>query len=84
MRKMLGVIAMAGLAFWAIPSACWSASEKSAAGTRPAWVKQVSEGASFVFYIPQGWKAQEGVQGNFRTLYISDSGARSGPGCFME
>jgi hypothetical protein len=82
MRKMLGVMAMAGLAFWAIPSACWSASEKGAAGAHPAWVKQVSEGANFVFYIPQGWKAQEGVQGNFRTLYISDPGGAVGAGMF--
>jgi len=83
MRKMLGVMAMAGLAFWAIPSAGWSASEKGAAGApRTAWVKQVSEGANFVFYTPQGWKAQEGVQGNFRTLYISDPAGMVGAGMF--
>ncbi|OGP88871.1 MAG: hypothetical protein A2156_02400 [Deltaproteobacteria bacterium RBG_16_48_10] len=34
--------------------------------------KYVTEQATFVLYLPEGWKASEGDQGNFKTLFISD------------
>jgi hypothetical protein len=34
--------------------------------------KYVTEQATFVFYMPEGWKASEGVQGNFKTLFVTD------------
>ena len=34
--------------------------------------KYVTEQATFVLYMPDGWKASEGDQGNFKTLFISD------------
>jgi hypothetical protein len=36
--------------------------------------KYVTEQATFVLYMPEGWKAIEGVQGNFKTLYVTDPG----------
>ncbi|HEX7534023.1 MAG TPA: hypothetical protein VF343_02115, partial [Syntrophales bacterium] len=34
--------------------------------------KYVTEQATFVLYMPEGWKAGEGVQENFKTLLVSD------------
>ncbi|MGZ6220173.1 MAG: hypothetical protein ACXWMV_09275 [Syntrophales bacterium] len=34
--------------------------------------KYVTEQATFVLYMPEGWKASEGVQDNFKTLLVSD------------
>jgi len=34
--------------------------------------KYVTEQATFVLYMPDGWKASEGDQGKFKTLFISD------------
>ncbi|MGZ6226092.1 MAG: hypothetical protein ACXWMH_11395, partial [Syntrophales bacterium] len=34
--------------------------------------KYVTEQATFVLYMPEGWKASEGMQDNFKTLLVSD------------
>lgn len=34
--------------------------------------KWVTEQASFVLYVPEGWNASEGVSGAFRTLFVTD------------
>jgi hypothetical protein len=34
--------------------------------------KFVTEQATFVLYMPEGWKASEGDQGKFRTLFVND------------
>jgi len=34
--------------------------------------KYVTEQATFVLYMPEGWKASEGDQGKFRTLFVND------------
>ncbi len=34
--------------------------------------KYVTEQATFVLYMPEGWRASEGVQGNFKTIFVTD------------
>ncbi len=34
--------------------------------------KYVTEQATFVLYMPEGWKASEGDQGKFKTLFVND------------
>jgi hypothetical protein len=45
-------------------------------GAKPMMSKQVSEQASFVVYVPAGWKSAEGVEEHFRTLTASDATQR--------
>jgi hypothetical protein len=47
-----------------------------------AMKKHVTEQATFVLYIPEGWKASEGDQGNFKTLFVSDPSGRYGVAMF--
>ena len=34
--------------------------------------KYVTDQAGFVLYMPEGWKASEGTQGQFKTLFVTD------------
>ena len=34
--------------------------------------KHVTDQAGFVLYMPEGWKASEGTQGQFKTLFVTD------------
>ena len=34
--------------------------------------KYVTDQAGFVLYMPEGWKASEGTQGRFKTLFVTD------------
>jgi hypothetical protein len=38
----------------------------------PTMKKYVTEQATFVLYMPDGWKASEGDQGKFKTLFVND------------
>ena len=44
--------------------------------------KYVTERATFILYMPEGWKASEGEQGNFKTLFINDPNGRYGVAMF--
>jgi hypothetical protein len=44
--------------------------------------KFVTEQATFVLYMPDGWKASEGDQGKFKTLFISDPAGLYGVAMF--
>jgi hypothetical protein len=44
--------------------------------------KHVTEQATFVLYMPEGWKASEGDQGNFKTLFVNDPNSRYGIAMF--
>ena len=44
--------------------------------------KHVTERATFVLYVPEGWKASEGDQGNFKTLFVNDPNGRYGVAMF--
>lgn len=44
--------------------------------------KFVTDQATFVLYMPEGWRASEGDQGNFKTLFISDPNGLYGVAMF--
>lgn len=44
--------------------------------------KYVTEQATFVLYMPEGWKANEGDQGNFKTLFVNDPNGLYGVAMF--
>jgi len=44
--------------------------------------KFVSEQASFILYLPEGWTASEGASGGFRTLFITDPAGKYGAAMF--
>ena len=46
-------------------------------------IKHVTEQATFVLYLPEGWKASEGDQENFKTLFINDPGGIYGVAMFF-
>lgn len=48
--------------------------EVAATATEQPMKKYVTEQATFVLYMPEGWKASEGTQENFKTLFVTDPG----------
>jgi hypothetical protein len=44
--------------------------------------KYVTQQATFVLYMPEGWKASEADQGSFKTLFISDPSGLYGVAMF--
>jgi len=69
MRKRLGLVFLFVLVFFMS-----NVAEKGVVSgeTAKGMKKFVTEQATFVLYVPEGWKASEGVSGTFRTLFVTD------------
>jgi hypothetical protein len=68
-RRWIGAALIVILLFFA--SSAWVIRAQTKSASAPM-KKYVTEQASFVLYAPEGWKASEGVQGQFRTVIASD------------
>jgi hypothetical protein len=78
MRKLIGLPLILFVAISAIAS--YGQQIPKTAG-KPM-KKYVTEQATFALYMPDGWKASEGDQGNFKTLFISDPNGLYGVAMF--
>ena len=69
MRRWIGAALIVILLFFV--SSAWVIRAQTKSASAPM-KKYVTEQASFVLYAPEGWKASEDVQGQFRTVIASD------------
>ena len=79
MKKAAAIFLILFLAITATPS---HGKEPTKRAGQPM-KKYVTEQATFVLYMPEGWKASEGDQGDFKTLFVSDAGGLHGVAMFF-
>ncbi len=79
-NRTLRIAAIVTLVFALLPGICFAQSGKGARAA-PAVVqgmqKVVTDKASFVLYVPKGWKVSEGSEGTARYVTASDPSGRS-------
>ena len=79
MKKAAAIFLILFLAITATPS---HGKEPTKRAGKPM-KKYVTEQATFVLYMPEGWRASEGDQGDFKTLFVSDAGGLHGVAMFF-
>ena len=68
MRKAIAIFFML---FLVITATSLNGTQVSKTAGQPM-KKFVTEQATFVLYMPEGWNSSEGMQGNFKTLFVND------------
>jgi hypothetical protein len=79
-NRMPCITAIAALAFLFLQGICFAQAGKgnrASTPAGPAMQKVVTQQASFVLYVPKGWKAQESTDGQALQVTASDPSGRS-------